>query len=195
MLMRIRIHTRILIHIHVHVGDPLRRLLRPPSPAAVSTLSNTCTHANTHTYTYTNTHKLTHTHIHTHTYTHTHTHTHVHARTHSHPYAHIYTGVLPRVWSAGGCTASERCASHCPGTLLLLCCYTVVTLLSHCWYTVVTLSPHCCYSAVTLLSHGIASERCASHFLGTINTEKITLLCTKFTTLMTRLYCWQTKHT
>jgi hypothetical protein len=38
-------------------------------------------------------------------------------------------------------------------TLLLHCCYTIVTLLSlffHCWYTVVTLL-HCRYTVVTLL--------------------------------------------
>jgi hypothetical protein len=39
------------------------------------------------------------------------------------------------------------------GTLLLHCCYTVVTLLLHCCYTVVTLLLHCCYTVVTMLLH------------------------------------------
>jgi hypothetical protein len=39
----------------------------------------------------------------------------------------------------------------CFSTLLLHCCYTVVTLLLHCCYTVVTLLLHCRYAVVTLL--------------------------------------------
>jgi hypothetical protein len=40
-----------------------------------------------------------------------------------------------------------------PSSLLLHCCYTVVTLLLHCCYTAVTLSLHCCSTVVSLLFH------------------------------------------